>query len=96
MSAECAPRRAAQVRPDAALLASPIRANMPIAIWGAAPCLQINVDDAACDPDHQRRRPVNPLAHATVCYDVTLESLLRPIRAWQPLDNTVVVPPTPK
>ncbi len=55
-----------QLTQDAELTGSAILANNPIGVWGGATCLNINVDDAACDSAHQQFFPVSALGHEYV------------------------------
>ncbi len=50
-----------QLSQDAELTGSPIQSNLPIAVWGAASCLNIDVNTAACDSAHQQLPPVKAL-----------------------------------
>jgi hypothetical protein len=50
----------------ASLIGSPIEADKPIALWGAATCLNIDVNKAACDSAHQQIPPVNALGYEYV------------------------------
>ncbi len=43
------------------LTGSPIQANKPIGVWGAASCLNVLPQDAACDSAHQQIPPVKAL-----------------------------------
>src|SRR5262249_28056924 len=47
-----------QFTQDAELAGSMIQSNKPIAVWGAASCLNIDVDKAACDSAHQQIPPL--------------------------------------
>ena len=50
----------------ASLIGSPIQSDKPIALWGAATCLSIDVMDAACDSAHQQVPPVKALGYEYV------------------------------
>ncbi|MBI5537676.1 MAG: IgGFc-binding protein [Deltaproteobacteria bacterium] len=55
-----------QFTQDQELIGSPIQSDKPIALWGAATCLNIDVGSAACDSAHQQIPPVNALGHEYV------------------------------
>lgn len=55
-----------QFTQDESLIGSPIQSNKPIALWGAATCLNIDVNTAACDSSHQQIPPVKALGHEYV------------------------------
>jgi hypothetical protein len=48
------------------LTGSPIQSNKPVAVWGAASCMNIDVGDFACDGAHQQIPPVKALGHEYV------------------------------
>jgi hypothetical protein len=50
-----------QFSQDAELIGSAIQSDKPISIWGAASCLNIEVDQRACDSAHQQIPPVHAL-----------------------------------
>ncbi len=50
-----------QFTQDQELTGSPIQANKPIGVWGAATCLNVDVSDTACDVAHQEIPPVKAL-----------------------------------
>ena len=50
-----------QLSQDAELTGSPIQANNPIGVWGAASCLNVPVAATACDSAHQQIPPVKAL-----------------------------------
>ncbi len=50
-----------QLSQDQELSGSPIQANNPIGVWGAASCLNIPVAATACDSAHQQIPPVKAL-----------------------------------
>ncbi len=55
-----------QFTQTASLIGSPIQADKPIGLWGAATCLSIDVTDYACDSAHQQIPPVKALGHRYV------------------------------
>jgi len=55
-----------QLTQAAELTGSAILANNPIGVWGGATCLNIDVDDVACDSAHQQFFPVSALGHEYV------------------------------
>jgi hypothetical protein len=55
-----------QITQDAELTGTPILANKPIGVWGGASCLNIDVNDQACDSAHQQLFPVSALGHEYV------------------------------
>jgi hypothetical protein len=55
-----------QFTQTAELTGSPILADKPIAIWGAASCLSVDVGETACDSAHQQIPPVKALGHEYV------------------------------
>lgn len=55
-----------QFTQDEELIGSPIQADKPIGLWGAASCLSVDVDQAACDSAHQQIPPVKALGHEYV------------------------------
>ncbi|HWE30735.1 MAG TPA: IgGFc-binding protein, partial [Polyangia bacterium] len=55
-----------QITQDAELTGSAILANKPIGVWGGATCLNIDVNDSACDSAHQELFPVAALGHEYV------------------------------
>lgn len=52
-----------QFTQDAELTGSPIQSNKPIGVWGAATCLNVDVNDTACDVAHQQIPPVKALGY---------------------------------
>lgn len=52
-----------QITQDAELTGSPILADKPVGVWGGATCLNIDVNDVACDSAHQQLFPVSTLGH---------------------------------
>ena len=48
------------------LTGSVILANVPVSVWGAATCLNVNVTDIACDSAHQEFLPVSAMGHEYV------------------------------
>ncbi len=50
-----------QLSQDQELTGSPIQANNPIGVWGAASCLNVPVEAYACDSAHQQIPPVKAL-----------------------------------
>ncbi|MCC6526567.1 MAG: IgGFc-binding protein [Polyangiaceae bacterium] len=59
-----------QLSQDAELTGSPIQADKPIGLWGAASCLNVLPADVACDSAHQQIPPVRALGseYAAVRY----------------------------
>ncbi|HVY47226.1 MAG TPA: IgGFc-binding protein [Minicystis sp.] len=55
-----------QFTQDAELIGSAIQSDKPIAVWGAATCLSVDVGDVACDSAHQQIPPVKALGHEYV------------------------------
>jgi hypothetical protein len=55
-----------QISQQQELTGSPIQADKPIALWGAASCLNVPVDAAACDSAHQQIPPVRALGYEYV------------------------------
>jgi len=55
-----------QFTQDQELTGSPIQSNKPIGVWGAATCLSVDVDQAACDSAHQQIPPVKALGNEYV------------------------------
>ena len=55
-----------QFTQNASLIGSPIQSDKPVAVWGAATCLSIDVMDSACDSAHQQIPPVKALGHEYV------------------------------
>jgi hypothetical protein len=55
-----------QFTQDGELTGSPILANNPVGVWGGASCLNIDVNDQACDSAHQQLFPVKTLGHEYV------------------------------
>ncbi len=52
-----------QITQDSELTGSPILSDKPVGVWGGATCLNIDVNDAACDSAHQQLFPVSTLGH---------------------------------
>ena len=52
-----------QITQDAELSGTPIQADKPVGVWGGATCLNIDVNDTACDSAHQQLFPVATLGH---------------------------------
>ncbi len=50
-----------QITQDDELTGSPIQSNKPIALWGAASCLNIDPNTCCCDSAHQQIPPVKAL-----------------------------------
>jgi hypothetical protein len=48
------------------LTGSPIESDKPIGVWGGAQCMNIDVDETACDVAHQQLPPVKALGHEYV------------------------------
>ena len=55
-----------QITQDAELTGSAILADHPVGVWGGATCLNIDVNDQACDSAHQQLFPVSALGHEYV------------------------------
>jgi hypothetical protein len=55
-----------QFTQDAQLTGSPIQSNKPVGVWASATCLNIDVNDTACDVAHQQIAPVSALGHEYV------------------------------
>ena len=55
-----------QITQDAELTGSAILADKPVGVWGGATCLNIDVNDQACDSAHQQLFPVSALGHEYV------------------------------
>jgi IgGFc binding protein len=92
-----------QFTQDAELTGSPIQSDKPIAVWGAASCLNIDPNTCCCDSAHQEIPPVKALGHeyAAVRYrnrDDTLVDETPPWRFVGAVDGTVLsydpAPPT--
>src|SRR6185295_15289969 len=47
-----------QITQDAELTGTPIQSDKPVGVWGGATCLNIDVNDVACDSAHQQLFPV--------------------------------------
>ncbi|AKT42572.1 IgGFc-binding protein [Chondromyces crocatus] len=83
-----------QFSQDQQLIGSPIESNKPIGLWGAASCLNIEVNQGACDSAHQQIPPVKALGHEYVAvryrnrYDGQEES--PPWRVVGAVDGTVL------
>ncbi|MFH2010434.1 MAG: IgGFc-binding protein [bacterium] len=52
-----------QISQTAELTGSPIQADKPIGVWGAASCLNVPASAYACDSAHQQIPPVRALGH---------------------------------
>ena len=52
-----------QITQDAELTGTPIQSDKPVGVWGGATCLNIDVNDTACDSAHQQLFPVATLGH---------------------------------
>ncbi|MFP6685903.1 MAG: IgGFc-binding protein [Polyangiaceae bacterium] len=52
-----------QISQQQELTGSPIQSDKPIALWGAASCLNVPVGAAACDSAHQQIPPVKALGY---------------------------------
>ena len=50
-----------QLKQDEELNGSPIQSDKPVGVWGGASCMNIDVDDPACDSAHQQLPPVKAL-----------------------------------
>jgi len=50
-----------QLSQDAELSGSPIQADKPIGVWGAASCLNVPATQSACDSAHQQIPPIRAL-----------------------------------
>jgi hypothetical protein len=48
------------------LSGSPVQSNKPVAMFGAASCMNIPVNENACDTAHQQIPPISALGHAYV------------------------------
>jgi IgGFc binding protein len=59
-----------QLKQDAELNGTPIQSNKPIGVWGGNSCMNIGVDDQACDSGHQQLFPISALGseYAAVRY----------------------------
>jgi len=55
-----------QFTQDAQLTGSPIQSTKPVGVWAVATCLNIDVNDTACDAAHQQIPPVLALGHEYV------------------------------
>jgi hypothetical protein len=55
-----------QFTQDQELSGSPVQSNKPIAMFGAASCMNIPVSENACDTGHQQIPPISALGHAYV------------------------------
>ena len=55
-----------QFTQDDDLTGSPIVSNKPVGVWAMATCMNIDVDDTACDAAHQEIPPVAALGHEYV------------------------------
>ena len=55
-----------QFSQDAELTGSPIQTNFPVGVWGAASCLNIDVNTGYCDSAHQELPPVKALGYEYV------------------------------
>jgi hypothetical protein len=93
-----------QITQDAELTGTPIQSDKPVGVWGGATCLNIDVNDAACDSAHQQLFPVATLGHeyTAVRYrdrygTTTTESEMVPWRIVGAVDGTQLTyePSTP-
>jgi hypothetical protein len=55
-----------QLSQNVELTGSPIMANKPVGVFGGASCLNVKVNDIACDSAHQQIPPVNALGNRYV------------------------------
>ncbi len=81
---------------------SPIQSNKPIGVWGGANCMNITVDDAACDSGHQQLFPISALGseYVAVRYrprDPAQPNEAPPWRIMGAVNGTTLTydPPTP-
>jgi hypothetical protein len=91
-----------QLEQDEELNGTPIQSDKPIGVWGGDSCMNINVDDTACDSGHQQLFPISALGseYVGVRYrprDPAQPDEAPPWRVMGVVDGTTLTydPPTP-